>query len=68
MRAPQAQTRGSTSNKQLIEPGALGMSWPIDSRRFLKDPAAGILGRNKAGLGGIGPGDDRLVAEGHGGQ
>jgi hypothetical protein len=47
--------------KQLIEPGALGMSWPVGSRRFCKDAAAGILGRTR-------PDDDRRVAKGHGRQ
>jgi hypothetical protein len=44
------------------------MSWPVDRRRFRQDAAAGILGRNEAGLGRTRPGDDRLVAERHGGQ
>jgi hypothetical protein len=47
--------------KQLIKPSALGMSWLVGSQRLRNDPSGRILGRT-------GKGDDRLVAEGHGGQ
>jgi hypothetical protein len=53
------------SLEQLIEPGVLGLSWPVGGGRFRKDAAAGILSRIEAVLGRTGPGDDRLVTEGH---
>jgi len=52
------------SFEQLIEPSEFGMSWPISSRRFRQDAAAGIIGRTE--IGGTVPGNNRLVAEGHG--